>query len=130
MDFFSCTEPLRILAMEDHKGSFTIIDIYESVQRVRFLMTPSPSHKAYSKMLIFFKVIIINSDMHRLRVPVDPTIHHALIVSHLLVHNHKKTIAVKENIHLFIIKLHVALHRSTLKWVKMQVATAGCEGPL
>ena len=24
------------------KGSFTIIDIYESVHRVRFLMTPSP----------------------------------------------------------------------------------------
>ena len=35
------------------KGSFTIIDIYESVQRVLFLMTPSP--KAYSKMLIFFQ---------------------------------------------------------------------------
>ena len=26
----------------DSKGSFTIIDIYESVQRVRFLMTPTP----------------------------------------------------------------------------------------
>ena len=35
------------------KGSFTIIDIYESVHSVRFLMTPSP--KAYSKMLIFSK---------------------------------------------------------------------------
>ena len=29
------------------KGSFTIIDIYESVHSVRFLITPSP--KAYSK---------------------------------------------------------------------------------
>ena len=28
------------------KGSFTIIDIYESVHSVRFLMTPSPSRKA------------------------------------------------------------------------------------
>ena len=37
------------------KGSFTIIDIYESVHSVRFLMTPSPSPKAYSKMLIFSK---------------------------------------------------------------------------
>ena len=35
------------------KGSFTIIDIYESVHSVRFLMTPSP--KSYSKMLIFFQ---------------------------------------------------------------------------
>ena len=34
------------------EGSFTIIDIYESVHSVRFLMTPSP--KAYAKMLIFF----------------------------------------------------------------------------
>ena len=36
------------------KESFTIIDIYESVQRVLFLFTPSPSPKGYSKMLIFF----------------------------------------------------------------------------
>ena len=50
------------------KGSFTIIDIYESVQRVRFLMTPSPYSKAYSKMLIFFPVILGTSNMHRLRV--------------------------------------------------------------
>ena len=35
------------------KGSFTIIDIYESVHSVRFLMTRSP--KSYSKMLIFSK---------------------------------------------------------------------------
>ena len=33
------------------KGSFTIIDICESVHSVRFLMTHSPS--AYSKILIF-----------------------------------------------------------------------------
>ena len=31
---------------------------------------PLPSPKAYSKMLIFFQVIIINSDMHHVRVPV------------------------------------------------------------
>ena len=29
---------------------------YESVQRVLFLFTPSPSPKAYSKMLIFFQI--------------------------------------------------------------------------
>ena len=40
-----------------------------------------------------------------------------------------KTIDIK-NIHLFIIKLHAALHRSTLKRVKMHVASATCEGPL
>ena len=28
------------------------------------------------------------------------------------------------------VKLHGALHRSTLKRVKMHVATMGCEGPL
>ena len=28
------------------KGSFTIIDIYESVHSVRFLMTPSPLPKS------------------------------------------------------------------------------------
>ena len=46
--------------------------------------------------------------MHRLRVPV----HHALIVSHLLVvvHNNKQNYCNYENIHLFIIKLHVALN--------------------
>ena len=38
-----------------------------------------------------------------------------------------KTIDIK-NIHLFIIKLHAALHRSTLKRVKMNVASATCEG--
>ena len=40
-----------------------------------------------------------------------------------------KTIDIK-NIHLFIIKLHAALHRSTLKRVKMHVASATCVGPL
>ena len=43
------------------KGSFTIIDIYESVQSVRFLMTPSPSPKAYSKMLIFSKSYLLTA---------------------------------------------------------------------
>ena len=51
------------------KGSFTIIDIYESVHSIRFLMTPSP--KAYSKMFFFVKVIFINSNIHHL--------HHAFI---------------------------------------------------
>ena len=34
------------VAMENYslKGSFTIIDIYESVHSVRFLMTPLPQH--------------------------------------------------------------------------------------
>ena len=32
--------------------------------------------------------------------------------------------------HLFIIQLHAALHRSTLKRVKMHVVSATCEGPL
>ena len=43
------------------KGSFTIIDIYESVHSVRFLMTPSPSPKAYSKMLIFSKSYLLTA---------------------------------------------------------------------
>ena len=63
--------------------------------------------------------------MHRLRVLLN-SIHHALIVSQLLVHNHKQNYCNSENRHLFIIKLR----RSTLKSVKMHVATAGCEGPL
>ena len=108
-----------------HKVSFTIIDIYESIHRVRFLMTPSP--KAYYKMLIFFKVIIINSNMHRLRVGLllnSMGLHHALIVSHLLVHmpNHK------QNEYTFL--FHVALHRSTLKKVqKCTLLARGCCNP-
>ena len=49
-----------------------------------FWWPPPPSPKAYSKMLIFFKVIkiFINSNMHPL--------HHALIVSHLCEHNHEQ----------------------------------------
>ena len=46
------------MVMPSPKGSFTIIiiiDIYESVQRVRFSMTHSPYPKEYSKMLIFFQ---------------------------------------------------------------------------
>ena len=43
------------------KGSFTIINIYEIVQRVLFFITPSPLPKAYSKMLIFFKIIILTT---------------------------------------------------------------------
>ena len=42
----------------------------------------------------------------------------------------KDTKEEEENIHLFIIKLHAELHRSTLKRVKMHVASATCEGPL
>ena len=44
-----------------------------------------------------------------------------------------KTIEIKKifiGLHLFINKLQGALHRSTLKRVKMHIATAGCEGPL
>ena len=41
------------------KGSFTIIDIHESVQSTLFNDPPPPTPKAYSKMLIFFPVIII-----------------------------------------------------------------------
>ena len=49
--------------------------------------------------------------MHRLRVPVLlNSIHHALIVSDLLIHNNKQIYCNEENIHLFIIKLHVALN--------------------
>ena len=72
--------PLRDMVVFNHqaKGSFTIIDIYY-IHSVRFLMTPSPSPKAYSKMLIFS---FINSNMHHL--------HHALIVSHVCEHNHKQ----------------------------------------
>ena len=65
-----------------HKGSFTIIDIYESVHSVRFLMTPSPLPKSVLSNVDFFKVIFINSNMHHL--------HHALIVSHLCEHNNKQ----------------------------------------
>ena len=57
----------------------------------------------------------LSTFMHRLCVPVLlNSIHHTLIVSHLLVHNNKQNYCDYENIHLFIIKLHVALHRSTL----------------
>ena len=73
--------------------------------------------------------VCINWNMHRLRILLN-SIHHPLIVSHLLVHNHKQNYCNSENIHLFIIKLQVALRRSTFKRVKMHVATAGCEGPL
>ena len=37
-------------------------------------------------------------------------LHYALIVSHLCEHNHKQNYWYYENIHLFIIKLHAALH--------------------
>ena len=111
------------------KGSFTIIDIYESVQRVLFLMTPSPLPQSVLENVDFVKVLCINWNMHRLRILLN-SIHHALIVSHLPVHNHKQNYCNSENIHLFIIKLQVALHRSTLKRVKMHVAAARCEGPL
>ena len=48
--------------METNKGSFTIIDIYESVQRVLFLITPSQS---VLKNVDFFRSNNINSNMHR-----------------------------------------------------------------
>ena len=37
---------VRSVARLTRKGSFTIIDIYESVHSVRFLMTPSPLPKS------------------------------------------------------------------------------------
>ena len=65
MPIESVTEFKFLGVLIDSKGSFTIIESYESVQRVRFLMTPSPYHNAYSKMLIFSKSSLLGtSDMH------------------------------------------------------------------
>ena len=44
--------------------------------------------------------------------------------------NHKQNYFNINKIHVFIIKMHATLHRSTLKRVKMHVASATCEGPL
>ena len=53
----STTDPKQPQHNVEIKGTFTIIDIYESVQRLLFLITPSPKC-AYSSDNI-------NSNMHR-----------------------------------------------------------------
>ena len=88
-----------------------------------FWWPPPPSPKAYSKMLIFSKSYLFTATCTIYR----PTTHWSFHIYVNIIIN--KTIDIK-NIHWFIIQLHAALHRSTLKRVKMHAASATCEGPL
>ena len=84
------TDPKRCVSGKEVLG---VVHNYRHLwKRTQRTLLNDPLPKAYSKMLIFFKVKIINSNIHCLRVGLLLTnsVHHALIVLHLLVHNHRQ----------------------------------------